>query len=172
VVEEVDEEAQAEWEAKWRHRALGSNEDRYREPEPEDGDGEEQEPEEEVDLSAFVAKQREAELGAALEKEEDEDVDHSLDHVPTTSRSAEAREKPKPAMGVVQWDPELEEMLREKQKAEAIRDLKARFKGNAPSSQTARRGVQPQPAGKGAALPSESAGALHEDESFSDDLLR
>ncbi|KZO97543.1 hypothetical protein CALVIDRAFT_562895, partial [Calocera viscosa TUFC12733] len=123
------------------------------------------EEEPEVDLTAFVDKQRRGLVGPGAEAEAEEGVDHSLAHIPTSS--GPARAKPKPAVNVVEWDPQLEEMLREKQKAEAIRDLKARFKGGRPEA--ARRGGRVL---TGAIKPgADTAGGVEEDETFLDDLL-
>ncbi|OCH88493.1 hypothetical protein OBBRIDRAFT_836549 [Obba rivulosa] len=129
---ELDEEEQRELEQKFTRRQLGTNADRYVEPEPElDSEGEEiVEPE--VDLSSFLERQRISETSgpssALLRDEDDDDVDHSLDHLLPRAQGAPQSKKGRVAQ--VEWDPELEEMRREKAAAEATWDLKARFRAH------------------------------------------
>ncbi|KAL5520439.1 hypothetical protein ACEPAG_9663 [Sanghuangporus baumii] len=114
---------------------LESNSDRYVEPGPTlNSDGEE-EVEPEVDLSTFLARQRledseppSSVLSISKEAEDDSDVDQSLAHlVPKSSISAHSR---KGKIQSAEWNEELEEMRREKEIADANRELKARLKAN------------------------------------------
>ncbi|KAJ7610484.1 hypothetical protein FB45DRAFT_993476 [Roridomyces roridus] len=128
--EEAAERA-AELAEKFSRRRLGTNADRYVEPEPEpDSDGE---PvvEPEVDLSAFLEKQRISDtVGPGVTPENDvddeDDVDHNLDHIssgglkPVRSRKGKVEE--------IEWDDEFNDLEREKVSAEAIWDLKSRFR--------------------------------------------
>ncbi|KAJ7776985.1 hypothetical protein DFH07DRAFT_798343 [Mycena maculata] len=131
--EEDEEEAAeraAELAQKFSRRNLGTNADRYAEPEPElDSDGEPA-VEPEVDLSSFLERQRISDAAGPsllpeMDAADDEDVDHSLAHIssggpkPISSRKGKIAE--------IAWD-ELDELEREKAAAEAIWDLKARFR--------------------------------------------
>ncbi|KAJ6477902.1 hypothetical protein C8R47DRAFT_644518 [Mycena vitilis] len=131
---EDDEEAAeraAELAQKFSRRQLGTNADRYAEPEPVlDSDGE-PEVEPEVDLSSFLQRQRISDVAGpsvlpTMESTDDDDVDHSLAHIssggikPVTSRKGKVEE--------IEWDDELDELEREKASAEAIWDLKSRFR--------------------------------------------
>lgn len=163
--EEVDEEEAERERAKYARRNMASNADRYEEKEPDP----DEEPEPEVDISALMDRQRlgdtkEGTIGVSA-PELDDDVDHSLAHIgsraPPTGR--------KDRKGVIEWDESLETMKQEKDKAEAVWDLKARFK-HAPQSQprpSERRVVrQPKLAGDG-----EAGDPKKEMEDFLDDLL-
>ncbi|KIM66528.1 hypothetical protein SCLCIDRAFT_14507 [Scleroderma citrinum Foug A] len=100
----------------YARKQLGSNADRYVEPEPELGsDGSEEVKDSEVDLSAFLERQRISEpatFSTAPWQEDDGDIDHDLDQT-------------------IAWNKGLEEMKREKDAAEAARDLKKRFRAKA-----------------------------------------
>jgi len=195
---ELDEEEQKEYEQelqrKYARRSLGTNADRYKESEPElDSEGEEIiEPE--VDLSEFLAKQRLVDVnkpGGDVsashlhhgQEQDDDDIDHDLAHI----SSAGAVSSAKPAKGRVQamqWDPELDEMLKEKQAAEAARDLKTRFRARteklrskptpATSSHSARRKQGANDLVEAPPLPTDDAppkDAKVEMQDFLDDLL-
>ncbi|CAE6460859.1 unnamed protein product [Rhizoctonia solani] len=165
--DEVDEEEAERERAKYARRGMKSNADRYEEKEPDP----EEEPEPEVDLSEFMRKQRlDDEAGASMsvatpKVEVDDDIDHSLanfgSHAPPASR--------KDRKGVIEWDQSLETMKQEKEKAEAVWELKARFK-HAPQSKpraNERRVVrQPRLAGE-----DEPTDPKKEMENFLDDLL-
>ncbi|EJD05036.1 uncharacterized protein FOMMEDRAFT_27289 [Fomitiporia mediterranea MF3/22] len=135
VVElEPDSEEARELARKYATRQLGSNADRYVEPEPvlnSDGE-EEQEPE--VDLSSFLERQRlddsdEPSSTLLIKKDtEDDDVDESLAHLIPSSSDAMRSHKGK--IQSIEWTEELEEIRREKEIADANRDLKNRFKAN------------------------------------------
>ncbi|OCB86009.1 hypothetical protein A7U60_g6904 [Sanghuangporus baumii] len=132
---EPDSEELKKLERRYGKRRLESNADRYAEPEPVlDSEGEE-EIGPEVDLSAFLARQRledsvppSSVLSINKEAEDDSDVDQSLAHlVPRSSSTAHNR---KGKIQSVEWNEELEEMRREKEIADANRELKDRFKAN------------------------------------------
>ncbi|KAJ7085170.1 hypothetical protein B0H15DRAFT_379260 [Mycena belliarum] len=129
-----DEEAAAaaaELARKFSRRQLGTNADRYEEPAPAlDSDGE-PEVEPEVDLAAFLARQRIYDAAgpvageADAESDADDDVDHSLAHIasggkPPVSRKGKVQE--------IAWDAGLDALERDKAAAEAIWDLKTRFR--------------------------------------------
>ncbi|KAF5354507.1 hypothetical protein D9758_012408 [Tetrapyrgos nigripes] len=128
--EELDEEEIAERQQKYSRRRLGTNADRYAESEPElDSDGE---PivEPEVDLSAFLEKQRLSEdpgSSTVAKDVEDDDVDHTLSQYSSKPVQATAADR-KGKVQQVEWDDDLEEMMREKTSADATRDLKHRFR--------------------------------------------
>ncbi|KAL5478834.1 hypothetical protein ACEPAI_2111 [Sanghuangporus weigelae] len=132
---ESDSEELKELARRYGKRRLESNADRYAESEPvlnSEGEGE---VEPEVDLSAFLARQRleDSEPRSSVllinkEAEDDSDVDQSLAHlVPKSSASAHNR---KGKIQSVEWNEELEEMRREKEIADANRELKDRLKAN------------------------------------------
>uniref|UniRef100_A0A0W0FP34 Uncharacterized protein n=1 Tax=Moniliophthora roreri TaxID=221103 RepID=A0A0W0FP34_MONRR len=131
--EEEDEEEAVERIKKYSRRQLGTNADRYAEPEPElDSDGE---PivEPEVDLSAFLEKQRlNEDIGPSAPREKDDegddDVDHSLDYLNTFQPKSDVAASRKGKVQEIQWDNELDELMREKNSADAARDLKSRFR--------------------------------------------
>ncbi|KAI6111894.1 hypothetical protein EDD17DRAFT_406174 [Pisolithus thermaeus] len=124
---ELDPEEVEERRRKYGKRQLGSNADRYVEPEPELGSDGEDIREPEVDLSAFLEKQKISEdtmSSAALP--EDDDIDHDLDHI---SLGSQARTRSKKGnVQTIAWDGQLEELRREKDAADAARDLKDRFR--------------------------------------------
>ncbi|KAK7050640.1 hypothetical protein R3P38DRAFT_1764112 [Favolaschia claudopus] len=133
--EEDDEEAAeraAEISQKYSRRHLGTNADRYVEPEPElDSDGE---PivEPEVDLTAFLEKQRISDdtSGPSMPRksapeDEEDDVDHSLSHISSGAKATASR---KGKVEQIQWNDDLDQLEREKVSAEAIWDLKSRFR--------------------------------------------
>ncbi|EUC57099.1 hypothetical protein RSOL_208240 [Rhizoctonia solani AG-3 Rhs1AP] len=165
--DEVDEEEVERERAKYARRGMKSNADRYEEKEPDP----EEEPEPEVDLSEFMRKQQlDDEAGAsesiAVPKSEvDDDIDHSLDNF--GSRAPPVSQKGQ--KGIIEWDESLEAMKQEKEKAEAVWELKARFK-HAPQSKpraNERRVVrQPRLAGE-----AESTNPKKDMEEFLDDLL-
>ncbi|KIK68066.1 hypothetical protein GYMLUDRAFT_36892 [Collybiopsis luxurians FD-317 M1] len=120
--EEEDEEVVAARQAKYSRRHLGSNADRYVEPEPElDSDGE---PivEPEVDLTAFLERQKLLKDPLAAPVDDEDDVDHTLDDL--TFKRANIKGKAQE----IEWDDTLGDLLREKESAEATRDLKNRFR--------------------------------------------
>ncbi|CUA68484.1 hypothetical protein RSOLAG22IIIB_03521 [Rhizoctonia solani] len=146
---------------------MQSNADRYEEKEPDP----EEEPEPEVDLSEFMRKQRlddETSAGGSIavpKTEVDDDIDHSLDNF--GSRAPPASRKGQ--KGVIEWDESLEAMKQEKEKAEAVWELKARFK-HAPQSKPRanERRVVRQPR---LAEEAEPTDPKKEMEDFLDDLL-
>ncbi|KAJ6546653.1 hypothetical protein DFH09DRAFT_1367193 [Mycena vulgaris] len=129
--DEAAAEAAAELAQRFSRRQLGTNADRYAEPEPVlDSDGE-PEVEPEVDLAAFLERQRLSDAAGpsvlpAREALDDDDVDHSLAHIssggapPVSSRKGKVEE--------IAWDAELDALERDKAAAEAIWDLKTRFR--------------------------------------------
>jgi hypothetical protein len=126
--EELDEEAEVELRTKYSRRNLGSNADRYKEEEPElDEDGE---PivEPEVDLSKFLERQRLEDHEGVTPGEssapppEDGEVDHSLDHFPAGARG-KVGELRKGKVQQVEWDEGMENMMREKDIADANRGV-------------------------------------------------
>ncbi|KAJ7829878.1 hypothetical protein B0H14DRAFT_2366242 [Mycena olivaceomarginata] len=134
--DEDDEEAAeraAELAQKFSRRQLGTNADRYAEPEPVlDSDGE-PEVEPEVDLSSFLERQRisDAPGPSVLQPTtdsiaDDDDVDYSLAHISSTGVKPVVSRKGK--VEQIEWDDELDELEREKLSAEAIWDLKTRFR--------------------------------------------
>jgi len=163
--EEVDEEEAEKERIKYSRRNLGSNAARYEEKEPDP----DEEPEPEVDLSALMNRQRldddtQAVIGVP-KVEADDDVDHSLSHFGSQAPLANRKDR----KAVIEWDESLEQMKQEKEKAEAVWDLKARFK-NAPQVQpkpTERRFAR-QPRLAGEAEPSDPKKEM---ENFLDDLL-
>ncbi|KAJ6616305.1 hypothetical protein B0H10DRAFT_2190553 [Mycena sp. CBHHK59/15] len=130
-----DEEAaerKAELAQQFARRQLGTNADRYVEPEPELGSDGEPEVEPEVDLSAFLERQRisDAPGPAALPRADadDDDVDHSLAHISSSGGAKPANRPRKGKVEQIEWDDALDELGREKAAAEAIWDLKTRFR--------------------------------------------
>ncbi|KAJ7620825.1 hypothetical protein DFH06DRAFT_1341300 [Mycena polygramma] len=129
-----DEEAEqraAELAQKFSRRQLGTNADRYAEPEPVlDSDGE-PEVELEVDLSSFLERQRITDIAGPSvlppkASVDEDDVDHSLAHISSTGIKPAPSRKGK--VEQIEWDEELDELEREKAAAEAIWDLKSRFR--------------------------------------------
>ncbi|KAG9128088.1 hypothetical protein FRC07_004982 [Ceratobasidium sp. 392] len=165
--EEVDEEEAEKERIKYSRRNLGSNAARYEEKEPDP----DEEPEPEVDLSALLGQQKledenRTTIGVVTERDEpDDDIDHSLAHFGTRAPLTNRKDK----KGVIEWDESLESMKQEKDKAEAVWDLKARFK-NAPQVQPkgAERRVVRQPKLAGDAEPSDPKKEM---EDFLDDIL-
>ncbi|KAJ7132672.1 hypothetical protein C8R46DRAFT_970671 [Mycena filopes] len=133
--EEEDEEEAAERAAelaqKFSRRQLGTNTDRYAEPEPVlDSDGE-PEVEPEVDLSSFLERQRISEKpgpSSGPVDEDEDDVDHSLAHISSRGVNTVVAPSRKGKVEQIEWDNELDELEREKASAEAIWDLKTRFR--------------------------------------------
>ncbi|CAE6409737.1 unnamed protein product [Rhizoctonia solani] len=165
--DEVDEEEAEQERAKYARRGMKSNADRYEEKEPDP----EEEPEPEVDLSDFMRKQRlDDGVGtsgsvAVPKVELDDDIDHSL----ANFGSRAPPESRKDRKGVIEWDDSLEAMKQEKEKAEAVWELKARFK-HAPQSKPRanERRVIRQPRLAGEAEPTDPKKEMEE---FLDDLL-
>ncbi|KAJ7752627.1 hypothetical protein B0H16DRAFT_1546016 [Mycena metata] len=134
--DEEDEEEAAERAAelvqKFSRRQLGTNADRYAEPEPVlDSDGE-PEVEPEVDLSSFLERQRISDEPLALtpsDPMDEDDVDHSLAHISSggINRTVSGLSR-KGKVEQIEWDEDLDELEREKASAEAIWDLKTRFR--------------------------------------------
>ncbi|CAK5284652.1 unnamed protein product [Mycena citricolor] len=130
------EEREANLRRKYGRRGLGTNADRYKEEEPElDSDGE---PivEPEVDLSSFLERQRLEDprappLGSSDRQHEDDedDVDHSLDHISSMpARSTNVLPNRKGKAQEIVWDDSLQVLSEEKQAADALRELKSRFR--------------------------------------------
>ncbi|KAF7357123.1 hypothetical protein MSAN_01306400 [Mycena sanguinolenta] len=129
--DEDDEEAAeraAELAQKYSRRQLGTNADRYVEPEPVlDSDGASIFPCTilAIDNCRISDAPGPSILPTAGSADED-DVDHSLDHIssggvkPVVSRKGKVEQ--------IEWDHELEDLGREKASAEAIWDLKSRFR--------------------------------------------
>ncbi|QRV75399.1 hypothetical protein RhiJN_03414 [Ceratobasidium sp. AG-Ba] len=163
--EELDEEEAERERIKYSRRNLGSNADRYEEKEPDP----DEEPEPEIDLSAVMSRQRlddeNKDVIGSKKDESDDDIDHSLAHFGSQAPLTTRKDK----KGVIEWDESLEAMKQEKEKAEAVWDLKARFK-NAPQVQPkgAERRVVRQPKLVGDAEPSDPKKEM---EDFLDDLL-
>ncbi|KAK7026800.1 hypothetical protein VNI00_015458 [Paramarasmius palmivorus] len=139
--DEEDEEEAAERIKKYSRRQLGTNADRYEEPEPELGSDGEPIVEPEVDLSAFLEKQRlndDVGPSAPHTKDEDDGVDHSLDYLNeyTSQSKSDIAASRKGKVQEVQWDNELDEMMREKDSADAARDLKTRFRAKSEKLKT------------------------------------
>ncbi|KAI6116680.1 hypothetical protein EV401DRAFT_40407 [Pisolithus croceorrhizus] len=124
---ELDPEEVEERRRKYGKRQLGTNADRYVEPEPELGSDGEEIREPEVDLSAFLEKQKISEdTTSSAAPPEDDDIDHDLDHI---SLGSQARTRSKKGnVQTIAWDGQLEELRREKDAADAARDLKDRFR--------------------------------------------
>ncbi|QRV90090.1 hypothetical protein RhiJN_18108 [Ceratobasidium sp. AG-Ba] len=162
---ELDEEEAERERIKYSRRNLGSNADRYEEKEPDP----DEEPEPEIDLSAVMSRQRlddeNKDVIGSKKDESDDDIDHSLAHFGSRAPLTTHKDK----KGVIEWDESLEAMKQEKEKAEAVWDLKARFK-NAPQVQPkgAERRVVRQPKLVGDAEPSDPKKEM---EDFLDDLL-
>ncbi|KAF7305022.1 hypothetical protein MKEN_01217200 [Mycena kentingensis (nom. inval.)] len=133
VVDPDDEEAAqiaAEIAQKFSRRQLGTNADRYVEPEPELDDDGEPIVEPEVDLSRFLERQRiseptPSETMGTRELENEEDVDQDLAHISSGTKPVPSR---KGKVHEIEWNEELENLERDKQSAEAIWDLKSRFR--------------------------------------------
>ncbi|KZT37711.1 hypothetical protein SISSUDRAFT_1022543 [Sistotremastrum suecicum HHB10207 ss-3] len=126
---ELDSDEEREQQSKFAKRTLESNVDRYNEHQEEATPGEEPEPEPEVDLSAFLARQRLDDAPSLLtpartDADDIDDIDTSLAHL--TSSKSDAR---KGKAQSIQWDDSLDQLQREKASAEALWDLKARFRG-------------------------------------------
>ncbi|KAI5120621.1 hypothetical protein M0805_009382 [Coniferiporia weirii] len=186
---EEDSEEAKELARKYARRQLGSNADRYAEPEPVlNSDGEVDE-EPEVDLSSLLARQRfddpsepSSLLAPQADKNEGDDVDESIAHL--TPNSINAPKSLKGKVQTIEWDDELEEIRKEKEIADANRELKNRFRANVErqKSRQARAALnvqaKDQPKGhviEAPPLPSESPlppkGEKKEMEDFLDDLL-
>lgn len=172
-------------------RALKSNADRYLEPEPDPNE----EPEPEIDLSKFLEKQR-----SLLDQEEDrldnrhkgigvddDDIDESFDHLFQHSKHANSPghsnfNLKKPCKVYVE-DPNslgLDELDNERKKADATRELIARFSGqlnvSTPDSHTCRKFNRPKldkmdRASESQRLKSVDLVGPLEDEQFLDEVL-
>ncbi|KAF7316524.1 hypothetical protein MIND_00171700 [Mycena indigotica] len=118
-------EIAAEMARKFSRRQLGTNADRYVEPEPELDDDGQPVLEPEIDLSAFLERQRLDDIPSETVQDELEDVDHTLAHISSGSKPAVSR---KGKVQEIKWDEELESLEREKTSAEAIWELKSRFR--------------------------------------------
>ncbi|KIJ27045.1 hypothetical protein M422DRAFT_271803 [Sphaerobolus stellatus SS14] len=95
---------------------------------------EDAEPEPEVDLSDFLARQRlgdSSSLAHPKQEDDDDDVDHTLAAVTSAPSSAPAKPH-KNQVHTVEWDASLDELKREKESAEAVWDLKTRFRQSQP----------------------------------------
>ncbi|KIJ47202.1 hypothetical protein M422DRAFT_249056 [Sphaerobolus stellatus SS14] len=124
----ADEEEQAEIVAKYARRGLDTNAYRYEEPEVDEN--EDAEPEPEVDLSDFLARQRldnSSSLVHPRQHDDDDDVDYTLAAVTSAPSSAPVKPR-KNQVHNVEWDASLDELKREKESAEAVWDLKTRFR--------------------------------------------
>lgn len=149
---EEDEEAaaiRAENARKYGRRQMDTNADRYQEEEPELGSDGEPILQPEVDLSGFLERQREVDpsgVDPALlgDKDDDVDVDHSLAHLSLNKASTAASRKGKAT--TIEWDDQLEEMLQAKEKADANRDFKTRFR-----ARSAKFAAPAEPTGFGSA---------------------
>jgi len=116
---------------KYAKRQIETNAHRYEEPEVDLNSEEQSEPE--VDLSSFLAKQRltDPDLRTPHDQptENEDDVDDSLYHI--TSYSSQLRPC-KNRVQTIEWDESLNELKLEKESADAVRDLKSRFRQNQP----------------------------------------
>ncbi|KAF8587704.1 hypothetical protein K439DRAFT_1407267, partial [Ramaria rubella] len=113
---------------KYAKRQLGTNADRYEEPQV---DLHHQESEPEVDLSTFLAKQRltdQEDRKHSVELDENDGIDRSLSnsHFACTPNMRKNKTK------IINWDSSMDELKREKEAAEAVWDLKSRFRKNQP----------------------------------------
>lgn len=125
---DVDEDDQDDA-GKYAKREIVDNTEKYGDPsvEPNVVEGELEEPEPEVDLSGFLAKQRlkDPDHEQFLPQDSDEDVDISLSKL---SVSASTSLKPqKNNIQTIEWDASMEELRKDKEAADAVRDLKSRF---------------------------------------------
>ncbi|KIJ27043.1 hypothetical protein M422DRAFT_191466 [Sphaerobolus stellatus SS14] len=183
----ADEEEQAEIAAKYARRDLDTNAYRYEEPEADEN--EDAEPEPEVDLSDFLARQRlgdSSSLAHPKQEDDDNDVDYTLAAVTSAPSSVPVKPR-KNQVHAVEWDASLDELKREKESAEAVWDLKTRFRQaqprlTAPKSTPGRetrksdkvedaRHVSKPPDADGHAEPVPKPTSKAELEDFLDDLL-
>ncbi|KAJ7046326.1 hypothetical protein C8F04DRAFT_1063958 [Mycena alexandri] len=129
--EEEAAERAAELAQRFSRRQLGTNADRYAEPEPMlDSDGE-PEVEPEVDLSSFLERQRISDEPALTPTDpvDEGDVDHTLAHISSGGiAKTVGGSSRKGKVEQIEWDDELDALEREKASAEAIWDLKTRFR--------------------------------------------
>lgn len=151
--------------SEFANRIIVSNADRYIELQA--GDSEDDTPQK-AELSNLLLRQRLSDIEDtyAVSKAETShlnEVDQTLSHLPSSTKASTARSKP--AAKVIQWDDEIESTWRAKQKADAARNLKARFKGKA-QSPTAEQLRQPVTTG----VQSVSSD-VKEEEAFLDELL-
>ncbi|KAG0150293.1 hypothetical protein CROQUDRAFT_130696 [Cronartium quercuum f. sp. fusiforme G11] len=169
---EPSEDSDAEERPNFSRRTLASNLDRYHEPEPEP----DVEPEPETDLSEFLKKQV-ASLDAPLplmSQDNEDDVDHAFSHLflkPQNTRNLRQISSDE-ASELVQLDDE-------RRKADATRELRARFTGRDLRSKPQGRRLAPAKsplAGKPPSTVGEDArstalvGPL-DDEAFLDEVL-
>ncbi|KAF5390571.1 hypothetical protein D9757_002730 [Collybiopsis confluens] len=165
--EEQTEEEIAARKVKYSRRYLGTNADRYAEPEPElDSDGEPT-VEPEVDLTAFLEKQKSRKPPSPSSPEDD--IDHTLDDLVSkqTNLKGKVRE--------LEWDQSLEDLLREKESADANRALKSRFRAKKNIKGTAAAAARKESYIVAPPLPSSSPAAAKNEmgsmEEFLDELL-
>ncbi|KAH9818275.1 hypothetical protein DFH28DRAFT_959990 [Melampsora americana] len=109
----------------YARRTIDTNLDRYHEPEPEP----DAEPEPEVDLSEFLKKQAASLTTAPIpsapeEEEDDDDVDHAFSHLFLQPRKTQNLRQMS-----AQEASELVQLDDERKKADASRELRARFSG-------------------------------------------
>ncbi|KAI5992350.1 hypothetical protein F5J12DRAFT_726956 [Pisolithus orientalis] len=125
---ELDPEEAEEQRRRYGKRQLASNADRYVEPEPELGSDGEEIREPEVDLSAFLERQKISEDTATSSTTlpDDDDVDHDFDHIRLGTQTRTRSKKGN--VHTIAWDDQLEKLQREKDAADAARDLKERFR--------------------------------------------
>ncbi|KAL0573702.1 hypothetical protein V5O48_008245 [Marasmius crinis-equi] len=141
--DEEDEEEKAERLKKYSRRQLGTNADRYKEEEPELGSDGEPIVEPEVDLSSFLAKQHLHDENAPgpsasrVDEDDDDDIDHGIDNAALGYQSkSDIAASRKGKVQEIQWDNQLDEMMREKESADAARDLKTRFRAKSEKLKT------------------------------------
>lgn len=188
--EETDEEEIAAQVQKYARRQMGTNADRYVEEEPELGSDGEPVVEPEVDLTAFLARQRLQEdctpnpsSVPPVDEAELADIDHSLSHIGSGTRvNPSSSNERKGNVQTIAWDQDLEDMRREKDTADAQRELRGRFRvkvhkdeaqlktpRSLPSKKSNKSKVAEAPPLPGEVGPAE--GSKEEMEGFLDDLL-
>jgi hypothetical protein len=90
----------------------------------------EPDPEPEVDLSSFLERQRLSTTTTTLvDHDLDSDVDHTIAHISSRRTASSTQKKGKVVQ--IERDQELEDMIKEKEGADAARELKARFRAKA-----------------------------------------
>lgn len=123
------EESSSELHSRFSRRQLASNADRYEEPNPDP----DFEPEPEIDLSSFLEKQISTlttkEDEPTKNSQDDDDIDHSFDHL--YQHSQKLRKDSKPTKIILENPDQLGlvELAEDRKKAEATRELLARFTG-------------------------------------------
>ncbi|GJJ09286.1 hypothetical protein Clacol_003508 [Clathrus columnatus] len=128
--DEDENESDDEGQGRYVKREIVDNAVKYAEPEIDPNVEEESDPE--VDLSAFLAKQRlnaaEDPISRPLTVPDENDIDHSLSNL---SLSTTGISKPrKNNVQTIEWDAALQKLKEDKEAADAVRDLKTRFRSS------------------------------------------